>query len=246
MKTDLVTAILLFLVAYIPSCWVIYRPRDRKSILIDAITAGIFIGAALFHMLPDATTQIYHLTSNYFLWPTAICVFTMLSMHLWSRLLKTQNQYVISTSLSGILIVIMLGVHSLFEGVTLGFATALNVFFVVFMAIIFHKGAASFALTSHLLRHQYSRSRCHSIMLIFSLLSPLGILIGASSMYVLPSHIDSWLAGIFLSIAAGTFVYIAFYEYIKPSLHNSVENRRSYLSFCALGIILMGLLALIV
>lgn len=246
MKIDLVMAALLFFVAYIPSCWVIYRSGDLKSTPVNAITAGIFIGAALFHMLPEAMIQIHQLTSNDFLWTIIICLLTMQSMNLWSRLLKTPHQLAISASLSSIFIVIMLGVHSLCEGMTLGFTTALNAFLAVFIAIIFHKSAASFALTSHLLRHQYSRISTHSIMLIFSLLSPLGIIIGATSITIFSTRVDAWLAGVFLSIAAGTFVYIALYEYIIPLMHGPVVNRKSYLLFCALGIILMGLLALIV
>ncbi len=239
-------AILLFFVAYIPSYWAIYRSEDIKSPLIQAITAGIFIGAALFHMLPAAMTQIRQLTLNDFLWTIAICLLTMQSMNLWSRLLKNANQFFLSTSLSSIFIVIMLGLHSLCEGMTLGFVSELNIFLIVFIAILCHKGAASFALTSHLLRHQYHRVSIHSIMLIFSLLSPVGIIMGATSIRLFSTRMGSGLAGIFLSIAAGTFAYIALYEYIMPLMRDPVVNRRSYLSFCALGVILMGLLALVV
>lgn len=246
MKIDLVMAALLFLVAYIPSCWVIYCSGDLKSTRVNAITAGIFIGAALFHMLPEAMIQTHQLTSNNFLWIFIIFLLAIQVMNLWSRLLKTPNQIAVSASLSSIFIVIMLGVHSICEGMTLGFTTALNAFLAVFIAIIFHKSAASFALTSHLLRHQYSRISTHSIMLIFSLLSPLGIIIGATSMTIFSTRADAWLTGAFLSIAAGTFVYIALYEYIIPSVNAPVMSRKSYLLFCALGIILMGLLGLVV
>lgn len=245
MFLKLTFAIVIFLMAYLAGLWAIYRRQSdyRHTIAFEALAAGIFLGAALFHMLPDAIHQFFHMTKSHIPWAVIICLLSILFMIMLSKTIYIVKHALSQQLLSGLVVASMLGIHSLLEGMTLGFAQQLDVILIVFIAILFHKAAASFALSIHLLRNHYTKTQSHRMILIFSLLTPLGIFSGSISQCIVSLITSQWLDAIFLAIAAGTFLYIALFEYVIPWLTLAV-NVKQRLFLCISGVSLMGLLAL--
>lgn len=247
MMIDLCIALSLFFVAYIAGYWAIYQGGHRENAHIDAIAAGIFLGAALFHMLPDAVRLI---NSRALISPKTamIIIITMLSMVMMYSLSKFLQRYRFSLTpqlLSGLLVTVLLGVHSLIEGLTLGFSTQLHVIFILCLAILFHKSAASFALANHLRYNQYSQKQSHLIIFIFALLTPFGIILGNCYQQTSTHHHDDKLNAIFLAITAGTFLYISIYEYLIPKYFiKKSQPKLKPLSYSLAGFIIMALLSL--
>lgn len=242
--SNILFASIIFLIAYLAGYLTIYRQTYEASINLEAFATGIFLGAAIFHMLPDATRQFHHMTTHHFPWAIIICLLSIGLMSLLSKMVRLRQSMLTPQLLSGLLVTCMLSLHSLVEGVTLGLVQQFSVILIVFIAIAFHKGAASFALATHLLRNQYSQTYCHRTILLFSLLTPLGILIGSTSQRMVSTGMGGWLDAIFLAITAGTFLYIAIFEYIAHWLGMPQKNLGHRFITCCCGIALMATLAL--
>lgn len=241
---SLLFALAIFLVTYLIGYATIYRRANHASINLEALATGIFLGAALFHMLPDATRQFSHTSMNKLVWPMMICLLSISLMSMLSKLVRFKRQLIKPEIVSSFLIAFMLSVHSLVEGVTLGLVQQFSIILIVFIAIVFHKSAASFALATHLLRNQYSQTRCHQTILLFSLLTPLGIFIGNISQHMASTYVDRWLNAIFLAVTAGTFLYIALFEYMLRWFRPQQKNLKQNLMLCSCGIVIMGVLTL--
>jgi zinc transporter ZupT len=106
-------------------------------------------------------------------------------------------------------LMIALSVHSIFEGLAVGFAKTLNDVFTLLLAIAVHKGAASSALGISLVKtFPDDFTLCRWLVFTFSLSTPIGIITGM----ILSG--GSVMDVIFNSLAAGSFVYIACSEVI--------------------------------
>ena len=103
-----------------------------------------------------------------------------------------------------------LSVHSLFEGIATGMASDTGDLVSLIVAIVLHKWAAAMSLGISMSRSLGdNKVMIISLLTIFSLATPIGIIIGAATMG--QSEITDV---IFNSLAAGTFVYIACSEVI--------------------------------
>ena len=119
------------------------------------------------------------------------------------------------------MLAVILIIHSLIEGAVLGINTTLATAAVIFIAIIAHKGSESFALAVILNRNQIILKRIIIIVGLFSLMTPLGILFGASLASGLPLNEEHLLTAGFNAFAAGTFLYMS-------TLHHINHHQRSH------------------
>ena len=92
------------------------------------------------------------------------------------------------------------------------------------MAIVLHKWAAALTLGLSFVKSGVSRKEFIINILIFSSISPIGVCIGMA----LTSFSSDFIAGIFLSISVGTFIYIACSEII---IHEFNEKENRYIKF---------------
>jgi solute carrier family 39 (zinc transporter), member 1/2/3 len=242
-----IAALLIFL-ASIAS--VIY-PLKKKSLLKhtesiemgEALASGIFLGAAFFHMLPDsikAFAKIYgDLTYPI---PEAICVFGFVFLLLLERLSLFTNATTPKNSIPYVLAII-LTIHAIIEGAALGIGSTFSETFMLFIAIVAHKGTESFALCITMMRHQLPHSRVIAIILFFSIMTPLGILLGTIINLYTFARSGEIVEAVFNAFAAGTFLYISTLHHIH--FHQHTEDARGLLEFASLllGIVLMGLIA---
>lgn len=142
-----------------------------------------------------------------------------------------------------IVLLVVLSVHSVILGLALGAQLALSGAVVVFLAIVAHKAAAGFALGVSYQRAGFTRPRATPPVVLFSAMTPLGILLGAGAGVVLASHADQVFQATFDSIGAGTFLYIAALDIIKNEFE-SPDLRWQKWCAAALGFGTMAILAI--
>lgn len=120
----------------------------------------------------------------------------------------------VASSLRGLLIVLALSVHELFEGMALGLEdTAMNVW-MFFGAIASHKLVLAFCVGVELIVAKTDRRLAIAYILIFAVVSPIGIGIGM----LVSQSISALITGAVLQgIATGTLVFVVFFEILKKS-----------------------------
>eukprot|EP01083_Nonionella_stella_P167845 565083_1 len=122
------------------------------------------------------------------------------------RLMKQKN------SLSGFVLLLGLGLHSFLAGMGFGSSDDMTQAFALAIAILAHKYLAAFALGCPFFQSGVPLKQHIMIAVIFSIITPSGIGIG----WALSDEFDSWVSDIFVSIAAGTFIYVALIEILVP------------------------------
>src|SRR5579883_1547014 len=128
-------------------------------VLGEALASGIFLGAAFFHMLPDAIRMMGEVypTATYPL-PEAVWAGAFLFM-LGLEQLSTLYTHVRPRHSIPYIVTLILVIHALIEGTALGKGETFSEAMMIFIAIIAHKGSESFALSVLLLRHQLAVRR---------------------------------------------------------------------------------------
>ncbi|OMJ85679.1 hypothetical protein SteCoe_12952 [Stentor coeruleus] len=125
-------------------------------------------------------------------------------------------------NLPGIILTVALVVHSIFEGIAGGLLNSKTSVISVCVAILIHNVPAAVALGIKL--ENATRKLSILLMLLFITSSPLGMAIGIS----LSDLQFPIIKAIFLSISAGTFLYIGCTEIIAEEMH---KKEYKYLKF---------------
>eukprot|EP01084_Bolivina_argentea_P267282 453661_1 len=124
--------------------------------------------------------------------------------------------------LTGIVLLIGLGLHSFLAGVALGSSTAENQAIALGIAIISHKYLAAFALGVPLYKSEINLCFNIGIALLFGCLTPLGIGLG----WILSKSFDGWVGDCFISVAAGTFIYVSVCEVLIPEFSQQKKKEK--------------------
>jgi len=225
--------------------WFPFKNRLRDSHVDfpvgETLATGIFLGAALLHMLPEANAMFNHLGYSYpyayiitgivfllFLW------FEHLAKELYHHHDKTHPAF-------ALLAWLMLSIHSLVLGTALGLAKEYPLMIMLYLAIITHKWAESLAIAVQLNKSSLTTKRSIGFFLSFALMSPLGIYIG----YYFGHGIEtkSLFDPILIATSAGTFLYLGTLHGLERCV--MVErccNLRDF-SFVIIGFLLMASVA---
>lgn len=206
----------------------------------NAFAGGVFLGAGLIHMLPDAFGDYSTL------FPNADYPGPALLASLAVLLILTIDQAgrggTSPTRKPSGLLLLVLSLHSIIAGVSLGLEPDLAASVAIFIAIIGHKGAAGFALGTTLVADGTPLSRHRQRIAAFSIATPLGIGLGAWASQVASGHVANLLEVGFDALAAGTFVYIALMDICREAFRDSA-GRWSKVSMAWAGLALMALVA---
>lgn len=225
------------------------KQNNRIFSLGNSFSAGIFLGAGLIHMLPDALENYSKIISSDFPWVFFLCALGFLII-LGLEQVVVGGHFEIAVDKSSqprpvtsYLLTIVLSIHSIITGIALGTENTLSLSIVIFIAVLAHKGSASFALTTNLCKSKVQKSHISSIILLFSLMTPIGIIIGAILDTVLSGDIEHLIEGGFDSIAAGTFLYVAIVDIINEEF--AIKKDLSLkIVFTSLGLSVMTILAI--
>ena len=232
-------AFLIFVVAFLMTVPVLFTKRGMQHSesmeLGDAFASGVFLGAALLHLLPDALQTLGNAYPNY---PVAefVCALGFLGLLFLERITLSSNTRDTLKTLPYLLTATLM-IHSFIEGGALGLSPTLTETSILLIAIIAHKGAESFALTMLLLRHRLALKKILYLVLAFTLMTPLGI---AGGSWVAAENHIGLLAGYFNAFAAGTFLYISTLHH--GHFHEHAEGKQGLLEYLALaaGTLLMS------
>ena len=116
-------------------------------------------------------------------------------------------------------LIFALSLHSFFEGLGLGVTTHPGA---IFIAIAGHKWADSGFTVIFLMTKIPSIIWVTVVILIFSAFTPLGAIIGAIVIeYLGDSPVSLLVQGILLSLASGTFLYVAIVEVLAEAFETS-------------------------
>tara|TARA_Y100000815_G_C13327054_1_gene494553 strand:- start:285 stop:947 length:663 start_codon:yes stop_codon:yes gene_type:complete len=208
----------------------------------EAFVCGIFLGAAFFHLLPDAT-HLFQLTQRPYSHTATIFIMSS-SLVLFAGFTQIGKTYQLNKRLFPWFIFGILTFHSIITGLALGFVHVTNMLYILFFAIVAHKAFDSFTLLIILKKYQFTFKRIFYLLTFFSLMTPLGILLGAFAFHSLNGIAANMLTAAFSAFAAGSFIYIATAEGpIIPWILHPKTLPISELIFLILGLSCMAILA---
>lgn len=244
-------AFIILIITIIGGVWPFLKNKDGSSLsnnktsdftLGESFASGVFLGAGLLHMLPDATRAFVNAGYHYpfsFLIAAGIFLLLLLLEHISVSLQHHTHKLLSSIVL---LTVVMLSIHALLEGAAVGISSGFATTFIIFIAIIAHKGAASFALSINLNKSSLSFQKRFLAFTLFAVMTPLGIFTG--NWISLDSYHNVLLTPIFSSLAAGTFLYIGTLHGLdRASLIKNCCNMREFF-IMLLGFIIMAIVAI--
>lgn len=138
------------------------------------------------------------------------------------------------SALRAFILVFSLSLHSVFEGLAVGLLEEDQEILEICVALLIHKSIISFSLSLQLCQGRLRRSAVSGCLLLFAVMSPLGIALGVglTENKTSPQHqlARSSLEG----LATGTFIYITFME-ILPHELSSTRSRIPKVAMLLLG-----------
>jgi len=148
-------------------------------------------------------------------------------------------------SVRSFVLLLAISIHTLFEGLAIGLQpTALGVWS-LFLAIIIHKLIIAFSLGLQFGEHLQNKSKAVLFIVIFSVLSPIGIAV-ATALTAAGDSDDSLtfdaVNGILQCISTGTLLYVSFFEVLMGEVGN--DHNLLKVLFVIFGFALMTLLQL--
>ncbi len=205
----------------------------RRSDLLLSFSAGVMLGAAFFHMLPEAVAG-----AGMKALPFVLLGFLFLFLlerfvlvHVCAEPGPTPEAALhphgtaghvhggatgCDVHTLGLAAFVGLSLHTLLDGFALGAASSeSSLGFLVFLAILAHKVPSSFSLSAILRAEGYSRRRALAMNAAFAGMVPLGV-----GIYVLLRDlVDApGFTALALAASAGTFLHLALSD-ILPDLH---------------------------
>ncbi|WP_024850967.1 ZIP family transporter [Hydrogenovibrio kuenenii] len=221
----------------------------KQLTLSNAFSGGVFLGAALLHLLPDAQENFTAYAGDVdFPFPTLVAgLGFILILLLEKAALNVKEEDVASISkqriVYPIILSFILSIHSIIAGISLGLETTLLSAMALFIAIIAHKGAAAFSLGVSLRENDFSAYR-HLIMIAtFAIMTPIGLALGTAFSQALTDKNAYAYEALFDALASGTFLYIAVVD-IMEDVFKKPKFEWSKVFLIASGFSLMALIAI--
>jgi zinc and cadmium transporter len=229
----------------------------RRSDLLLSFSAGVMLGAAFFHMLPEAVEEggsrvmpavlagflLLYLLERFVL--IHVCAEPGLNAQLAQRCVDDDGDHHdhghghgtgCEVHTLGLAAWIGMSLHTVVDGFVLGAANATpGVGPLVFLAIVAHKIPSSFSLSAILRAEGHGRRRALAMNVLFALMVPVG-----AGLYLLLRHVvqASTFTAFALAASGGTFLHLALSD-ILPDLH-----RRQGSKLRLSGALMVGLAAM--
>lgn len=100
--------------------------------------------------------------------------------------------------LTSFLLILALSIHACFEGIAIGLQNSRMEIFYMFIAITFHKWVEALSIGINLNKSNIEKDYFLKFVILFSLMTPIGILLG-----IIFSGFSDLIEAIFLAISAG-------------------------------------------
>ena len=172
----------------------------------ETLATGVFLGAGLLHMLPEANVMFHALGYQYpfaYIITGSVFLLFLWLEHIGKELYHHEHA---SHPAFAILAWLMLSFHSIVLAAALGFSHDYALVGMLFIAIIAHKWAESFAIAMQLNKSSLSTTQAGLLFIIFALMSPLGVYLGWNMGHNMTTH--TLFDPILVAVSAGTFLYL--------------------------------------
>jgi len=252
--------ILLFslLGGFLPLVW---RPSHTRLQLYLSISAGVMLGAAFFHLMPDAM----EMAGPLFGWWISLgvvglfCIERFLAPHTHEPPVPGEidhaHSHTTAPSVAGWMAVLGLTIHTFMNGVGLAGAVQFDVDahtdrhpllpgVALFLAIILHKPADALAITTMLGRKGVKTWKLGLVQLGFATMVPIGIVAFYITRGTIAKNLENQIIGFALAFSSGAFILIALSD-LLPEVQFHRHNRVSLFLALLFGIVLMGCIALL-
>ena len=242
----LFSLIFILFITLISGCYPFFKKINAQSEvsfpIAESIAAGVFLGAALIHMLGDASDHFYELSYQYpfaFLLAGITFLFLLWLEHIGREIISHSGE---SSGSFAILATIMLSFHAFLMGAALGLSASFSLIVIMLAAIVAHKWAESFSLAIQINKSHFSNKINIILFGVFSLMTPLGIVVGTSATTFLKNY--PLLQPIFSSLAAGTFLYLGTLHGLEKAtlIKQCCDLKRFY--YVILGFSIMAIVAI--
>ena len=137
---------------------------------------------------------------------------------------------------------VVLSLETFISGSALGVQQKRSKVLVTFIAIVTHIWAEAFTLSACLLKAKVSDSNIIKSMLAFSSLGPVSIAVGIILANILSGAVIDIISSVLVSLAAGTFVYVAIVEILMEEFEKH-ESKRYKFALVFIGYSFMAALA---
>lgn len=240
------------LAGLIPTLTGANNAHDRFFSLGNALGGGVFLGAGLIHLLPDAIDSYSGVLGTKWDYPIAplICGAGFLLVLLIEKVIVGGDEDKLAAvagksenALYPYVLALVLSVHSFIAGMALGAEGHLATSLALFLAVIAHKGVAAFALGVGFQRSEIQRSQSIGIIALFSTMTPLGVLCGAVVSSLLSGKQLQLFEGTFDALAAGTFLYVAIADIVQGEFSKSRDLALKF-AMMLIGLAVMALVAI--
>ncbi|QRN04526.1 zinc transporter [Legionella sp. MW5194] len=237
-------ALIIFVVILLAG-WLPFKRKSQEDHIDfpigETLATGIFLGAALMHMLPEANLLFHTMGFDYpfaYIIAGLVFLFFLWFEHLGKELYQHHHS---NHPAFAILAWAMLSIHSLMLGAALGLNHNNSFVIMLFLAIITHKWAESFAIAMQLNKSSLTFNKSLLFFLSFSLMTPVGIFFGWYFGHGVETN--SLIDPILIAASAGTFLYLGTLHGLEKCV--MVErccNLRDF-SFVIIGFLLMASVA---
>lgn len=205
-----------------------------------ALGAGMILGAAFLHMIPEAFEMVGTRSL-----PAILLGF--LTLYLIEQLALDHHPHDEETGTFyelGLLTFIGIGLHDLIDGVALGSGHHIpDLTPAIFAALILHKIPTTFSLSLLMYHGGYRKSRILLAVGAALLMIPVGVLL-AEFLIPLVGDTPEVSIGRLILYSAGTFIYISVYE-LLPEMHRQTDAKAKVGRFFLLGLGAMVILEFI-
>jgi zinc and cadmium transporter len=233
--------------------------RMRRSDALLSFSAGVMLGAAFLHMLPEAVEGAglsalpFVLLGFLFLFLLERFVLVHVCAEPGPTATALANPHGTPGHVHndatgcevhtlGIAAFVGLSLHTIVDGFALGAASSDSALgFLVFLAILAHKIPSSFSLSAILRAEGYSRRRALAMNAVFALMVPLGaaVYVAVRGLVAAPAFTSFALAA-----SAGTFLHLALSD-ILPDLHQRGGSKLKLSAALLVGVAAMWALRLV-
>lgn len=142
------------------------------------------------------------------------------------------------SSLRSVLLLLALSLHTIFDGLTVGLEKTVNNIWSMFTAVIIHKVLIGFTLGLQMFENaQWSVRRTILLMLIFSVISPIGIVIGILIEDLnVQSVTEHFVSALLKALATGTFMYVTFFEILGREISHDATPLQILFAIIGFGL----------
>ncbi len=203
----------------------------RNAHYIISFAAGSMLAAAFVHMLPESI----RLCNPAPIWVLAGILLFYLIQNIIS--LHPCHDQECEIHRLGVISIIGLAFHSFLDGVAIvvGFEISAGIGLVTTLAVLLHEFPEGITTTGILIYTKTERRKLIFYSILVAIATPIGALIS----YVLLKNISGVILGALLSLAAGSFIYIATADLI-PETHkvSNIKNTFVFLS----GVLILAII----